>query len=72
MNLISLLIGLGALLWAFFAFFPFLGWLYWAVIPFALIGLAFGVLSSHTSGRNLNLFVILVGVARLMIGGGVI
>jgi hypothetical protein len=71
MNLISILIGLGALFWAFFAFLPLLGWLYWFVIPFALVGLAFGALSSHSSGRNLNLVVILVGVARLVIGGGI-
>jgi hypothetical protein len=72
MNLISLLLGLGALFWVFIAFFPLLGWLNWLVIPFALVGLAFGVLSSHASGRNLNLFVILVGAARLMIGGGIL
>jgi hypothetical protein len=71
MNLISILIGLGALFWAFFAFIPFLGWLYWFVIPFALVGLGFGALSSHTGGRNLNLAVILVGAVRLMIGHGI-
>ncbi len=71
MNLISILIGLGALFWAFLAFPPFLGWLYWFVIPFALVGLAFGALSSHRGGRNLNLVVILVGVARLVIGHGI-
>jgi hypothetical protein len=28
------------------------------------------VISSHRSGRNLNIVVILVGVGRLMLGGG--
>ena len=71
MNLISILIGLGTLFWAFFAFLPLLGWLYWFVIPFALVGLAFGALSSRSSGRNLNIAVIVVGVARLVIGHGI-
>ena len=72
LNIISILIGLCAALLAFFAFFPFLGWAYWLIIPIAVVGLVFGVLSSRTSGRNLNLVVILVGVFRLMLGGGFI
>lgn len=70
MNLISILIGLCALFWAFWGFIPLLGWMYWFIIPVALVGLAFGTLSSRNGGRNLNLAVILVGVARLMIGHG--
>ncbi len=70
MNLISILIGIVALAWACVGFVPFLGWMNWFVIPFALIGLGFGVLSSQRGGRNLNLVVIVVGALRLMIGGG--
>jgi hypothetical protein len=72
LNIISILIGLIAALLAFFAFFPFLGWAYWLIIPIAVVGLIFGVVSNRTSGRNLNLVVILVGVFRLMLGGGFI
>lgn len=71
MNLISILIGLVALAWALVAFVPLFGWMYWFVIPIALLGLAFGVLSSHRGGRNLNLLVIVVGVVRLAIGHGI-
>jgi hypothetical protein len=71
MNLISILIGLFALVWALVAFVPLLGWMYWFVIPVALVGLACGVLSSRSGGRNLNLAVILVGLVRLMIGHGI-
>jgi hypothetical protein len=71
MNLISILIGLFALFWAFFAFIPLLGWMYWLVIPVALVGLGIGALSSHNGGRNLNLVVIVVGIARLVIGHGI-
>lgn len=72
LNAISILIGLFAALLAVFAFLPFLGWAYWLIVPIALVGLLFGALSSSTSGRNLNIFVVLVGIVRLMIGGGII
>jgi hypothetical protein len=69
-NLISILIGLFALLLAFFAFFPFLGWAYWLILPIAVVGLVFGVISSKTAGRNLNLIVLVVAIIRLWLGGG--
>lgn len=70
-NIISILIGIFAMLCAIPAFIPFLGALNWIVIPIALLGLLFGVLSSHNSGRNLNILVIVIGVIRLMLGGGI-
>jgi hypothetical protein len=72
LNIVSLLIGVVAALLAVPAFLPLLGWMNWLVIPVALIGLLFGLLSGRTSGRNLNLIVIAVGVVRLMLGGGLI
>ena len=71
-NLISLIIGLVSLLFAVIAFVPLLGWANWLIIPLAVIGAAVGMASSSNAGRNLNLFVILVGVVRLMLGGGLI
>ncbi len=71
-NLISILIGLVALFLAIFAFIPLLGWANWIIIPIAVVGLAIGAMSDRTSGRNLNIVVILVGVGRLMLGGGII
>lgn len=70
-NLVSIVIGLVALLCAIVAFLPLLGWANWIIIPLAVIGAAVGMLSSGTAGRNLNLFVIVVGVVRLLIGGGI-
>ena len=70
LNVLSILIGLFALLFAIPAFLPLLGWAYWLIIPIALIGLALGALSGAKSGRNLNLAVIGIGVLRLMLGGG--
>ncbi|MDT9599237.1 hypothetical protein [Sphingosinicella rhizophila] len=72
LNLVSLVIGGLALLLAIPAFLPLLGWVNWLILPLALIGLVVGVLSSKTSGRNLNIIVIIVAIARLMLGGGFI
>lgn len=57
---------------AVFAFIPLLGWANWVIIPFAVVGLALGAMSDKTSGRNLNIVVIVIGVIRLMLGGGII
>jgi TRAP-type mannitol/chloroaromatic compound transport system permease small subunit len=72
LNILSLLIGIVTLILAVFAFIPFLGWANWVIIPFAIIGLGLGAMSDKTSGRNLNIAVIVVGIARLMLGGGLI
>lgn len=70
LNVVSLLIGVFALLLAIPAFLPLLGAAYWVIIPIAVVGAAVGVLSRRSSGRNLNLLVIVIGVVRLMLGGG--
>ena len=36
----------------------------------AIIGAGVGMVSSSNAGRNLNLFVLVVAVIRLMLGGG--
>ena len=71
LNFISLIIGFVALVCVAVAFIPFLGILNWAIIPLAVIGAGLGAMSQGTAGRNLNLFVILVGIVRLSIGGGI-
>jgi hypothetical protein len=71
-NIVSLIIGLIALPMALVAFVPLLGWLNWLVIPLAVIGAGVGFLGNATTGRNLNIFVIIVGVIRLSLGGGII
>ncbi len=72
LNLVSLVIGGIALLFAVIAFLPLLGWANWLIIPLAVIGAAVGMASRSKTGRNLNLFVIVVGVVRLMLGGGIL
>ena len=70
-NVASLIVGFVALVCAMVAFIPLLGWLNWLIIPLAIIGAGIGVISRGTAGRNLNLFVIVIGVVRLMLGGGI-
>ena len=72
LNLVSLVIGVIALVCAAVAFIPLLGWANWLIIPLAVIGAGIGAVSGNTSGRNLNLIVILVGALRLMLGGGIL
>ena len=72
LNVVSLIIGAIALLCAAIAFIPLLGWANWLIIPLAVVGGGIGAVSSSNMGRNLNLFVIVVGVIRLMLGGGII
>ena len=71
-NLASLIIGFVALICAIVAFLPLLGWANWLIIPLAIIGAVIGMVSRGTAGRNLNLFVIVIGIVRLMLGGGIL
>jgi hypothetical protein len=71
-NVVSLIIGAVALVLALIAFIPLLGWANWFIIPLAIIGAGVGMVGRGTAGRNLNLFVIVVGVIRLMLGGGIL
>jgi hypothetical protein len=72
LNLVSLIIGVVALVLAAVAFLPLLGWANWLIIPLAIIGAGIGAMSQGNAGRNLNLFVILLGMVRLALGGGIL
>lgn len=82
MGLISLIWGIVALLWMLLAFIPLLGWGNWFLIPFATVGAiiaAIGLLFTHAgkhgrarTGLVLNGIVIVVGVVRLSLGGGIV
>lgn len=80
MGVISLLWGIVALVWVVLAFIPLLGWGNWFLIPFAACGAlvgALGALFSERRGRalaglTLNGVVMVVGVMRLVLGGGLV
>ena len=72
LNVVSLLIGNVALIFVAVAFLPLLGWMNWLVLPLAIVGAGIGLVSSRRAGQNLNLFVIAVGVVRLILGFGIV
>jgi hypothetical protein len=72
LNIVSLVIGGVALVLAAVAFLPLLGWANWLIIPLAVIGAGMGAVSAAKAGRNLNLAVIVIGILRLMLGGGIL
>lgn len=72
LNIVSVIIGLVALLFAVVAFIPLLGILNWLIVGLAIIGAGVGAVSQGTAGRNLNLVVILICVLRLWLGGGLV
>jgi hypothetical protein len=69
-NIISLLLGLIALILAIPGIVPLLGWLNWLVLMIAGLGLLLGMVSSSDVGRNFCIFVLIVGGLRLWLGGG--
>ena len=71
LNLISILLGLVALLLAIPSALPLLGWGNWLVLPIAILGAGLGALSSKNGGRNFCLIVLLIAVVRLSLGGGI-
>ena len=71
-NIISILVGLVALPVALVGLVPFFGLANYLAIPISVVGAAIGVLSGHKMGRNFNLFVIVVAVIRLFLGGGLL
>ena len=72
LNLISILLGLIALLLAIPSAIPFLGWGNWIVLPIAVVGIGLGALSRSNHGRNFCLVVFVIASLRLMLGGGII
>jgi len=82
MGLISLLWGIIAMLWMVLALIPLLGWGNWFLIPFAAVGaiiaaIGIAVTAPGQRGRAktgliLNAIVIVVGIFRLGLGGGII
>lgn len=69
MNIISILIAILVLILGLVAFIPLLGWLYWIVIPIAVIGAVVGALSRHRTGLTLNVLLIVIFGIRWWMGG---
>lgn len=82
MGLVSLIWGIVAMVWMVIALIPLLGWGNWFLIPFAAVGAVIGALGiamtrpeargRAKAGLVLNGIVIVVAIARLSLGGGII
>ncbi len=72
LNVLSILVGILALILAIPSTIPLLGWGNWFVLPIAVIGIGLGALSRSNHGRNFCLIVFAIAVVRLSIGGGII
>ena len=82
MQMISLVWGIFAILGLGIGLIPCLGALNWLNIPFAIAGLIVSIIATTKSppGQNgaaiagivLNALAVLIGVVRLMIGGGIL
>jgi hypothetical protein len=72
LNVVSILIGLVALLLAIPSAIPLLGWGNWVVLPIAVLGAGVGALSRSNHGRNFCLVVLVIAILRLMLGGGIV
>lgn len=72
LNIISILIGLLSLVIVIPAQIPLLGWANWIALPFVVVGIVIGQLSSTNGGRNFCLIVFAIAVVRLMLGGGIL
>lgn len=72
LNLASILIGILSLIIVIPATIPLLGWANWIALPFIVVGIVLGQLSSSNTGRNFCLVVGLIAVVRLSLGGGIL
>jgi hypothetical protein len=80
--MVALIWGMLAMVGLGVAFLPCIGWLNWANIPFAIVGLIIGIVSvsnapigqrgTGTAGIVLNAVAIAFGLIRLVIGGFVL
>ncbi len=72
MKTLGTIIGILCLILMLFGFLPLFGWLNWLIIPLAIIGLIVSSLGEGGSGKILFIVVIIFGILRLILGGGIL
>ncbi|WP_310594155.1 hypothetical protein [Flavobacterium sp.] len=70
MKIIASIISTLWLLGMVLAFLPLLGWLNWLVIPLAFIGFILSSIAESPKSKSLCTLVIIFGILRLILGGG--
>jgi len=66
-NLVSLIIGLVAIVPLLVSLVPHLWGINFLLLPLPVVGLVIGLISRGTAGRNLNLIVLIIAILRLTI-----
>jgi len=72
MKIIGRMFGILALIAMILGLVPLLGWLNWFIIPFAILGLILSLIGKSTGGTVLCVLAIIVGMVRLLMGGGIV
>lgn len=72
LNILSILVGIVALIGAIIGLVPLLGWANWLVLPVVAVGILLGLLSDRRSGLYFCLVVFVISGLRLFLGGGLI
>ena len=80
MKIVSFVLGIVSIIGMFIGLIPFLGWINWGVIPIAAVGLIISIvaIASEKENRGLGIaglilctIALLIGIIRLIIGGGI-
>ena len=72
LNILSWLFGIVGLIIVIPATIPFLGWANYFAMPFLILGIILGFLSSSTSGRTFCIIIMIISIIRLVLGGGIL
>lgn len=81
MGVLALVFGILAMLGLMVAFIPCLGWLNWINVPFAILGAIFSAIAMSRpapardkgiAGLVMSLIAIVLGLVRLVLGGGIL
>ena len=65
------LLGIISLVITMIAFVPMLGWLNWVAIPLSVLFLVICLLIGSSNGKTLCIVSLVIGLVRLILGGGV-
>lgn len=66
------LLGIISIVITCIAFIPMLGWLNWFAIPISVVCLIISLIIGSSNGKILCLISIIIGLVRLLLGGGII
>ena len=68
---VGIILGVISLIIMLVGLIPLLGWLNWISIPVAIIGLIFSAFGKKSNGLKICGIVVIFGILRLILGGGI-